>query len=104
MWADSHGVHATRVEYRNCNENFRKKTTSRRSQSRIGILKTVSGNAAEVIAFGRLLKKVSGQNLETIMKKAPVSQAAACDGLFYSVNYNGQNSGTQGYALPLFED
>ena len=33
-----------------------------------------------------------------------VSQAAACDGLFYSVNYNGQNSGTQGYALPLFED
>ena len=35
---------------------------------------------------------------------AEVSQAAACDGLFYSVNYNGQNSGTQGYALPLFED
>ena len=33
-----------------------------------------------------------------------VSQAAACDGLFYSVNYNGQNSGTQGCALPLFED
>ena len=33
-----------------------------------------------------------------------VSQAAACDGLFYSVNYNGQNSGTQGYALPLFEN
>ena len=33
-----------------------------------------------------------------------VSQAAACDGLFYSVNYNGQNSGTQGYALPLFGD
>ena len=35
---------------------------------------------------------------------ARVSQAAACDGLVYSVNYNGQNSGTQGYALPLFED
>ena len=33
-----------------------------------------------------------------------VSQAAACDGLLYSVNYNGQNSGTQAYALPLFED
>ena len=33
-----------------------------------------------------------------------VSQAAACDGLFYSINYNGQDSGTQGYALPLFED
>ena len=33
-----------------------------------------------------------------------VSQAAACDGLLYSVKYNGQNSGTQGYALPLFED
>ena len=33
-----------------------------------------------------------------------VSQAAACDDLVYSVNYNGQNSGTQGYALPLFED
>ena len=32
------------------------------------------------------------------------SQAAAFDGLIYSVNYNGQNSGTQGYALPLFED
>ena len=33
-----------------------------------------------------------------------VSHAAACDGLLYSVNYNGQNAGTQGYALPLFED
>ena len=33
-----------------------------------------------------------------------VSQAAACDGLLYSVNYNGQNLGRKGYALPLFED
>ena len=33
-----------------------------------------------------------------------VSQAAACDGLVYSVNNNGQNSDTQGYAQPLFED
>ena len=33
-----------------------------------------------------------------------VSQAAACDGMIYSVNYNGQNSATQGYDLPLFED
>ena len=33
-----------------------------------------------------------------------VSQAAACDGLVYSVNYNGQNAGTQGKTLPLFED
>ena len=33
-----------------------------------------------------------------------VSQAAACDGLIYSVNYNGQISGTQGYALLLFEE
>ena len=33
-----------------------------------------------------------------------VSQAAACDGLLYSVNYNGQNAGTQGHTLPLFED
>ena len=33
-----------------------------------------------------------------------LSQAAACDGLTYSVNYIGQNSGMQGYALPLFED
>ena len=33
-----------------------------------------------------------------------LSQAAACDGLIYSVNYNGQNSGTQGHALPLFGD
>ena len=33
-----------------------------------------------------------------------VSQAAACDGMIYSVNYNGQNSVTQGYALPLSED
>ena len=32
------------------------------------------------------------------------SQAAACDGLLYSVNLNGQNAGTQGHALPLFED
>ena len=33
-----------------------------------------------------------------------VSQAATCDVLVYSVNLNGQNSGTQGYAVPLFED
>ena len=33
-----------------------------------------------------------------------VSQAAACDGMIYSVHYNGQNSVTQGYAVPLFED
>ena len=33
-----------------------------------------------------------------------VSQAAACDGLVYSVNYNGQNVGAQGYALPLLEE
>ena len=33
-----------------------------------------------------------------------LSQAAACDGLVYSVDYNGQNSGTQANALPLFED
>ena len=33
-----------------------------------------------------------------------VSQAAACDGMIYSVNYNGQNSVTQGYALALFEN
>ena len=33
-----------------------------------------------------------------------VSQAAACDGMIYSVNYNGQNSVTQGYALPLLEN
>ena len=33
-----------------------------------------------------------------------VSQAAACDGMIYSVNDNGQNSVTQGYALPLFEN
>ena len=31
-------------------------------------------------------------------------QAAACDGLVYSANLNGQNMGTEGYALPLFED
>ena len=29
-----------------------------------------------------------------------VSQAAACDGLVYSVNYKGQNVGAQGYTLP----
>ena len=33
-----------------------------------------------------------------------LSQAATCDGLVYSVNLIGQNSGTQGHALPLFED
>ena len=33
-----------------------------------------------------------------------MSQAAACDGLVYSVNYNVQNSDTQAYALPLSED
>ena len=33
-----------------------------------------------------------------------VSQAAACDGLVYSVNNSGQNAGTQGHTLPLFDD
>ena len=33
-----------------------------------------------------------------------VSQAAACDGMVCSINRNGQNSVTQDYALPLFED
>ena len=33
-----------------------------------------------------------------------VSQAAACDGMVYSINLNGQNLGTQRYTLPLFED
>ena len=33
-----------------------------------------------------------------------VWQAAACDCVVYSVNFNEQNLGTQGYALPLFED
>ena len=33
-----------------------------------------------------------------------LSQAATCDGLIYTTNYDGQNSGTQGCALPLFEN
>ena len=33
-----------------------------------------------------------------------VLQAVACDGKVYSVSYSGQNPGTQGYALPVFED
>ena len=33
-----------------------------------------------------------------------VSQAAACDGLIYSVIYNGQNPSMQRYSLPPFED
>ena len=33
-----------------------------------------------------------------------VSQAATYDGLIYSVHFNGQNSGMQGYAIPLFEE
>ena len=39
-----------------------------------------------------------------IFRPPGVSQAADCDGLVCSVNYIGQNLGTQGYALPLFED
>ena len=37
-------------------------------------------------------------------ERTQLSQAAACDGLVYSVNYNGQNSGTQAHDLPLLED
>ena len=33
-----------------------------------------------------------------------VSQAAACDGLIYFVNYSGQNLDIQGHPLLLFED
>ena len=40
----------------------------------------------------------------TLFYSALLSQAAACDGLVYSINYNGQNAGTQGYTLPLIED
>ena len=32
-----------------------------------------------------------------------LSQAAACDDLIFSVNYNGQKSGMQGYSMPLIE-
>ena len=48
--------------------------------------------------------KLSIENLMEEIKFLLLSQAAACDGLVYSVDLNGQNTGTQGYALPLFED
>ena len=32
------------------------------------------------------------------------SQAAACDGVIYTVNFDSQNLDAQGYSLPLFED
>ena len=45
------------------------------------------------------------QQLNTNKNYSPyLSQVAACDGMIYSVNYNGQNSVAQGYALPLFEN
>ena len=40
----------------------------------------------------------------TLFFSALLSQAASCDGLVYSINYNGQKAGTQGYTLPSFED
>ena len=43
-------------------------------------------------------------NALAIQMEELVSQAAACDGLINSVNYNGQNADMQGYSLPLFED
>ena len=51
-------------------------------------------------------KRVHGRHPEQRLHFSPpgVSQAAACDSLVYSVDYNGQNSGTQAHASPLFED
>ena len=59
-------------------------------------------NTAERDIWVNWLPRVSQFNSGQV--RWSVSQAAACDGLVYSVNLNGQNSGTQGYALPLFED
>ena len=39
-----------------------------------------------------------------ISGKLPLSHAAACDGLIYTINNNRENSNMQGYWLPLFED
>ena len=65
---------------------------------------------AEAMSF-ESANVVSHSRLEVMfiwMNRCPatwhMSQDAACDGLVYSVNYNGQNAGTQGYTLPLFED
>ena len=38
------------------------------------------------------------------LEESTLSQAAACDGPIYTVNFNTQNSDVQGYPLPLFED
>ena len=67
----------------------------------------INGNAISVKTLERcFIERIDrGMNniVDTVEDKI-LSQTAACDGLVYSVNYNGQNSGTQGYALPLFED
>ena len=56
--------------------------------------------------FVRELEGFSNNELQVAVawKREVLSQAAACDGLVYSVNFNGQNSGAQGYTLPLFEN
>ena len=50
------------------------------------------------------MQKPKGNAEKTLAQGLPLSQAAPCDGMIYSVNYKGQNSVTQGYALPLFEN
>ena len=61
---------------------------------------TVEERQMKRIAFSLMVSKVE----YSIFLPREISPAAACDGLIYSVNYNGQSSGMQGYALPLFED
>ena len=65
--------------------------------------------SVNLIFFDFLIETIAEKHCKFSIQKFFVvtlllSQAAACEGLVYSVNFNGQNSGTQGYALPLFED
>ena len=65
----------------------------------------VDENALNVRTLERCFNERIDREMNNIVETVEnMSQATACDGMIYSVNYNGQNSDTHGYALPLVEN
>ena len=65
----------------------------------------VDENALNVRTLERCFNERIDREMNNIVETVEnMSQSTACDGMIYSVNYNGQNSDTHGYALPLVEN
>ena len=66
-------------------------------------MQTQNSRLSSILTYFGVMFVFFLQHVLLLLQGILLSQAAASDGLIYSVNYNGQTSGTQGYALPLFD-